>query len=92
MVQQYKHILESRGIECVIQNEHLSGAAGELPLTECWPVLRVRDEDAARAEALVREAMRDDGKVKASWICPQCHESIEGQFEWCWNCGNDSEP
>ena len=31
-----KHILEMHGIECRIQGEYRSGAAGEIPPTEAW--------------------------------------------------------
>lgn len=50
--------------------------------TEVW----VRDEDRARARALVDELaarpVRD-----SDWNCRGCRESNPGEFEVCWSCG-----
>jgi hypothetical protein len=87
MVQHFNNILASQGINAVIKNEYLSGGAGELPPTECWPMLCVEDRDAERAEAIIQKVMADDNHDKTPWVCPRCGEIIEPQFEWCWNCG-----
>ncbi len=34
-----QQVLEGSGIECMIRNQYLSGAAGGLPPNECWPEL-----------------------------------------------------
>ncbi|MCE2543243.1 MAG: DUF2007 domain-containing protein, partial [Acidobacteria bacterium] len=36
-----RQVLEMEGIECRIQGEFRSGAAGEIPPTEAWPELWV---------------------------------------------------
>lgn len=87
MVHHYKNILAAQGIDAFIKNEYLSGGAGELPPTECWPMLCVADNDAGRAQAIIHKAMSEDNRDKARWTCPRCGEVIEPQFEWCWNCG-----
>lgn len=93
MVHHYKNILSSQGIEAMIKNEYLAGGAGELPPTECWPMLCVEERDADRAEAIVLQVMSDEKRDKPPWLCPRCGESIEAQFEWCWNCGYaDDDP
>ena len=83
-----KHVLEMNGIECRIQGEHRSGAAGELPLGETWAELWVLDpsqvEDAKR---LVREALDPAEAAPPEWTCPSCREVVDGQFAVCWNCG-----
>ncbi|MCG6870019.1 MAG: DUF2007 domain-containing protein [Gammaproteobacteria bacterium] len=82
-----KQVLEDRGIRCVIRNEHLGSAAGELPVNECWPELWVADNrDAEFARSLIDAALRD-GEGRDAWDCPGCRERIEGQFAQCWNCG-----
>lgn len=91
MVHHLKHILESNGIECWVKNEHLSGAAGELPPTECWPELCVEEHLASRAEALIAKNQQENSNNNKQWKCPCCAELIEPQFEWCWNCGCDME-
>ena len=83
----FKNVLEQNGIRCVIKNEQLSSALGEVPFLECLPELWVlRDGDLHRAERLLNELKRDVPSG-ASWRCPKCHEENEGQFAVCWNCG-----
>jgi len=82
-----KQILEDRGIRCVIRNEHLGSAAGEVPVNECWPELWVADDrEAQLARSLIDSALRDS-EERDPWRCPRCGEQIEGQFAQCWNCG-----
>lgn len=89
LVSHLRNLLEGAGIACVIKNEFLGGAAGELPLVEVWPELWVaEDADYARANAIVAEALRTDARPAAPpWTCPVCGERIEGQFTDCWRCG-----
>ena len=89
MVQHLKNILEAHGIECHIKNEHLSGAAGELPPTECWPQLCVGEREAVHAESIIANVQQDKASLNKPWTCPACGERIEPQFEWCWNCGGE---
>lgn len=91
LTQYLKQLLEAAGIDCVIRNTYLSGAAGELPVNETWPELWVLDDRAfARAEALITGATVQDGPPPAAWICPRCGERVEGQFGQCWNCGAEA--
>ena len=82
-----KNLLENAGITCLIRNEHLAGAMGELPVNECWQQIWITEAvDVNRAERLLEDALRDAG-AGADWRCPDCRESIEPQFARCWNCG-----
>lgn len=82
-----RQVLEQRGIGCVIRNEHLGGAAGEVPVNECWPELWVTDDrDEGLARSLIDAALRSD-EGRKPWSCPRCGEQIEDQFAQCWNCG-----
>ena len=84
-----KSVLDDAGIGCVIKNERLAGALGEIPFLECWPGLWVVDErDLARARQLIQvaQAAAEPGK---DWQCQNCGETIEGQFLTCWQCGSD---
>jgi hypothetical protein len=86
-----RNVLEQSGIRCLIKNEQLSGALGEIPFLECLPELWVvRDTDLAAAEALLR-GLRQDAAPAASWICAHCGEVNEGQFAACWRCGAADE-
>ena len=83
-------VLEDTGIACLTKNEHLLGAAGDLPPTEIWPELWViNDEDWTRASRLI-EALSEvldavqEGRVP--WRCERCGELLEPQFTDCWVC------
>ena len=82
----FKSLLEEAGIPCLIRNEYLSVAAGEVPFIppELWIL---NDGDYPRAKEIV-DAYRD-AKIEThdSWVCPACAETIEGQFTSCWKCG-----
>jgi len=85
IVNHLKNILELHNIPCVIKNEYLAGAAGELPLTECWPELWItEDQHAEQARELVATL---DHQNQPRWTCSRCGESLEGQFTACWRCG-----
>lgn len=82
-----RDVLENAGIRCLLRNEHLGGAAGQVPPLECWPEIWVTDDaDAGRAERLLGDTLRERDDQPA-WSCPGCGESIESQFGRCWNCG-----
>ena len=92
MVGYLKGILKDYGIACLIKNEHLSGAAGELPPIECWPELWVtQDCDAEVAQNLVAAVLGTDAanRNRVPWKCPNCGELVDGQFAACWNCCSD---
>ena len=89
MVGHLRNVLESHGITCMVKNEYLAGAAGELPPTECWPELWVMedakyDEAVAIVSAASLENLVEPG---GRWICDRCGEELEGQFTDCWRCG-----
>ncbi|MGD8558069.1 MAG: DUF2007 domain-containing protein [Gammaproteobacteria bacterium] len=93
LVNHYKNIVESYGIPCVVRNQFLSGAAGELPPTEVWPILCVEDDrDYDRARQIVDEELNKlENTTYQDWVCSNCGERIEGQFTDCWNCGTSRQ-
>ena len=87
LIGHYRNALEQEGIACIIKNELLAGALGEVPFLECLPELWVlRDGDAARAERLIAE-LRLPAVTGPSWRCPQCGEDNDAGFGACWSCG-----
>lgn len=85
-----KNIVEHEGIGCVVKNDKLMGAMGEIPFLECWPELWVvNDREAAKAEAIIRAALSTEEPAGDDWTCGNCGERIEGQFSQCWQCGAD---
>jgi hypothetical protein len=89
-----KNLLEHAGIESFIKNAYLGSAIGELPVYDSTPELWVfHDDDATRAEELLRDAMRPLATGHAAaWRCPSCGESVEAQFGVCWRCGATDSP
>jgi len=78
--------LQAQRIRCLVRNQYLAGAAGELPVNETWPEIWLLDErDWPEAEGLLAELLgpRPDGR---SWLC-RCGELLEAQFTQCWHCG-----
>lgn len=85
-----RNVLESVGIRAVVRNELLSSAMGELPPAECQVELWVlRDEDAARADEVLRAMRRGAMAAGPAWRCAACGEFGEPQFTQCWRCGAD---
>lgn len=81
-------VLEAAGIPCLMRNQYLTGALGELPVNECWPQVWVLDAgDRPRALRLIAEALPRDGAQGEAWLCPGCGERLEVQFAQCWQCG-----
>jgi Putative prokaryotic signal transducing protein len=84
----FRNVLEQNGIACVIRNEQLSGALGEVPFLECLPELWViADTDRSRAEQLLSDLRQPADVGGEPWRCAACGESNESQFAVCWSCG-----
>ena len=92
MVQLVKNELEHRGIEAVVQGEHLAAVVGGGASAEAWHELWVLDEERlSEAAEIVGEVIEDDTEETAEpWTCPRCGEEVEGTFAVCWNCGHES--
>ncbi len=86
-----RNVLESAGIPCIVRNDRLAGALGEIPFVECWPELWVREPgQALRARGLIDEALRPS-TCEDPWQCPSCGERIDAQFAQCWRCASGPE-
>ena len=82
-----KELLEKEGIACLIKNEQLFAALGEIPFLECAPQLWIVDDDVwPRAKILLDNWLKTDVDSEP-WSCPTCGEQLEGQFGACWRCG-----
>lgn len=86
----YKGLLEHEGIHCLIKNEFLSGASGELPVNETWPEIWVADDELDHAKAVLQSIETND--EAEPWRCEQCHQLIEPQFAVCWHCATNVTP
>jgi hypothetical protein len=87
-----KGFLDAEGIFALVRGEHLVGIAGEIPITmDTLPSIWVGEDDRDRARALIDEALKSE-LVFEDWTCPECGETVEGQFTECWQCGSDRTP
>jgi hypothetical protein len=87
-----KMLLEGEGIACLVRNEELFAAMGEIPFIDLYPELWVVDDDVyPRARMLLAGWLHTDEPPAAPWICPGCGERLEGQFGACWKCGRQRE-
>ncbi len=85
-----RNVLETEGIACVIRNDRLAGALGEIPFVECWPELWVVENlFAIKARELIRAAQAAGPARAADWVCAQCGEPQDAQFDACWRCAAD---
>jgi rubrerythrin len=86
MAHHLKNVLHGIGIECIVKNEFLRMAAGDLPLSECLTELWVVNDDQFEEARKYLET----GSVletRKPWRCAACGERIEPQFTACWHCG-----
>ncbi len=83
----YKDMLQREGVKCLLRNEELFAGLGEIPFVECYPELWVVDDDLyPRAMSLLKQLMGSES-TSQSWVCSNCGEDVEGQFNSCWKCG-----
>ena len=84
-----KELLEREGVACLIRNEQLFAALGEIPFLECFPELWVVDDEIWPRARLLLDGWFKSDEESVSWICPSCEETLEGQFGACWKCGQE---
>ena len=85
-----KERLATEGIACLVRNDELSSALGEIPFVECYPELWVVDEEVwPRARLLLEKWQGEGAEMAPEWLCPVCGERLEGQFQSCWKCGEE---
>lgn len=87
-----KERLVAEGIQCLLRNDKLSSAIGEIPFIECAPELWVIDAETwPRARMLLDQWLAEEVTAE-EWTCPTCNELIEGQFDRCWSCNTERPP
>ncbi|MFT5082477.1 MAG: hypothetical protein ACI9Y1_000502 [Lentisphaeria bacterium] len=88
IVENIKNIVELDGVETILKNASLAGAAGELAPMDTWPeVWVVNDDHYQRAIALVNSV--SDSKNTVEWVCGKCSEKNDAAFEVCWKCQSE---
>ena len=85
-----KERLATEEIICLVRNDELSTALGEIPFVECYPELWVVDDEVfPRARLLLDQWLNEMSMEQRDWRCAGCGEVLEGQFESCWKCGRE---
>lgn len=85
-----KERLATEEIICLVRNDELSTALGEIPFVECYPELWVVDDEVfPRARLLLDQWLNEMSMEQGAWRCAGCGEVLEGQFESCWQCGRE---
>jgi hypothetical protein len=83
----YRSLLEEAGIPCMIRNEHTHHLMADIPIPAFYPALCVmKDDDAERAVAILREFKQGETTSTEDWLCPACQETVPGSFGSCWKC------
>ena len=86
-----RNVLETDGIACVIRNDRLAGALGEIPFVECWPELWVVENVyLLKARELIAAAQSAGPARTDAWICERCGEHQDAQFDECWRCAEQA--
>jgi hypothetical protein len=89
-IEMLKGLLEDVEIRCMIRNEYLSSAMGEIPFLETSPELWIlNDQDFLRAKEILETWKNTRIEAREAWSCGHCGETIEGQFTSCWQCGEE---
>ena len=86
-----KERLEQEGIACLLRNEELFAAMGEIPFLELRPELWILDDEVLPRARLLLEGWLSPAAAGESWTCKGCGEVLEGQFGACWKCGRPRE-
>lgn len=90
MVFQIKQLLEDKGIPCFVKNEFAIGAMGELAPMDVLPEVWINDPEWLPKAQQFIQGFEGDANAGTSWVCGQCQEHNDANFELCWQCGADS--
>ena len=84
-IPQLRTMLEDAGIACTLRNEM---SAAQLPVTESTPELWIEDDDRLAEALQIKADFQSAAPVAGKdWVCRQCGEISEPQFNSCWKCG-----
>lgn len=78
-------MLTHAGIAATVQRAFAGSIAGELPPDQSLPEVWVTDDAQLEAARVLLVQLRHP--AHRHWVCPACHELVDGPFEQCWNCG-----
>ena len=81
-----RSFLESRGIECFVNNDKIYNNIDFLS-PQLWLELFVKeDEDFTMANQYLGNFQSEDSTSLEDWRCRICGELVDGNLSICWNC------
>lgn len=89
LAQHWMNLLAQARVPAALQNTHLQGVMGEIPVDQCAPEIWIeREADRALAMRVIGLAVEPQpASPTLDWFCPGCGEHQEAQFSACWHCG-----
>lgn len=90
IVSNIKNILQRRGFEVFVKNEHAVSLIGEVSAFDCWLELWLVDESDFDLATMILKNLKLDSEA-ADWHCSKCEEDNAASFELCWNCGAEAD-
>lgn len=88
IVNNMKNILQRRGFDVFIKNEHVVSVIGEVSAFDSWLELWLVDEQDFALASMILANLKLDNQAE-DWHCSKCAEVNAASFEWCWNCGTE---
>ncbi len=85
LVENAKNMLENAGIELLVKNEYLAGAAGDLAPGDTWLELWLADLNDIPKARKILEVLESEVEGH-DWNCANCNEVNYPNFNLCWNC------
>lgn len=76
--------LNEESIETIIDKDDAGGMHPHLQATRGVKLL-VKEEELQKAKELIEVKKQN----LSAWVCSVCNEKHEGQFNVCWNCGEE---
>ncbi len=86
--QMTRDLLETEGIEAMVQKDNCGGMYPQMALIRGVRVL-VNEVDELAARTIIDA--RAEEQPSPSWTCPSCGQNIEQGFSACWQCGQEAD-
>ena len=82
-IERIRGVLENADIACTVKNQDLQNLPAGVSVPELWVM---EDDKLAVAQKLIRE-LKPQREWDEQWTCGNCGETLESQFNSCWQCG-----
>lgn len=81
-----RSLLDQHNIDAFIKNEESASMGVRFGIGNLFVELWLRqDSDFEQAKAII-DTHAKNADPQTSWVCQQCSEKNEGNFEICWQC------